>query len=207
MRQKISASVDGGDKQTRQACADGERGPPSALADIFITIKCRQKLCQRSKNLNQIGNCSICDDVIAEFSKNDENLKQNSSENVEVDLKLMINTHNKLVQGIPVDANTVSVLLLGGIINIINQHDKIENLEKKMKNVLMENNTNKIRLEMIENWVQIILSKSWMTNCHLSTKMELFSKKIMKLNLFRKTCPGLKQSSVYQNESLKRMQT
>ena len=117
-------------------------------------MKCKQKLCQRSKNLKQNGNCGICDDVIAEATKNDENPETNSSENVEVDLKLMINTHNKLAQGIPVDANAVSVLLLGGIINIINQHDKIENLEKKMKNVLMENNTNKIRLEMIENWVQ-----------------------------------------------------
>jgi hypothetical protein len=66
----------------------------------------------------------------------------------------MIDTHKKLAQGIIIDVNAVSVLLLGGIINIINQHDMIADLEKKMKNILLENITNKIRIEMIENWVQ-----------------------------------------------------
>ena len=172
-------------------------------------MTCKQKLCQRSKNLKHNVNRSICDDVIAEATKNDENLEPMSSENVEVDLKLMINTHNKLAQGIPVDANAVSALLLGGIINIINQHDKIEHLEKKMKNVLMENNTNKIRLEIIENWVQRQdnLNKKLDEKLSFVDKNGIVFKENHQIEIIQKKLSRLEAELSLQKESLKRMQT
>ena len=75
------------------------------------------------------------------------------TEDVKIDIALMIDIHNKLSQGIPIDPKVVSGLLLGGVINIINQHDKIVDLEGKMRLLSSENVTNNVRVEMLENWV------------------------------------------------------
>ena len=47
----------------------------------------------------------------------------------------------------------MSTLLLGGIVNILNQHDLIEALEDKVNSLEIDNQTNKTRIESIENWL------------------------------------------------------
>ena len=116
-------------------------------------MKCKQQLCQRSKNINENGNCNICDDAINEAIRKIEKTDK-STGNVAIDLNMMIEIHKKLSNGVTVEPKVVSGLLLGGVINIINQHDKIVDLENKIKISLIESCTNKTRLEMLENWVK-----------------------------------------------------
>jgi hypothetical protein len=82
-------------------------------------MKCKQKLCARSKNLRQNGNCSICEDVL-ENAKNDHDRinKQKTVPKIEVDLKKMVEIHDKLSNGANIDPKVVSSLLLSGIVNI-----------------------------------------------------------------------------------------
>ena len=88
-------------------------------------MKCKQKLCYRTKNISVSGNCAICDDVLLESIKEFDKQKQQISKNVEVDLELMVKTHEKLSRGISVDQEVLSNLLLGAVINILHQHDTI----------------------------------------------------------------------------------
>ena len=52
----------------------------------------------------------------------------------------MLDTHEKLACGILVDQHVISNLLLGGIINILEQHDTIEEMEKEKNKVVEELN-------------------------------------------------------------------
>ena len=116
-------------------------------------MKCNQKLCQRNKNLNSDGTCNVCEDVIAECKKKYDKIKKKCViEKVEVDLKDMINTHKKLSKGEKVDNQIVSNLLLGGVINIIAQHDTIEEVEKRLQEVEYKNITNQTRIEPFKIW-------------------------------------------------------
>ena len=47
----------------------------------------------------------------------------------------------------------VSRLLLAGEINILNQHDIIVDLEKRLTTNDIENMTMKVRVESLDNWV------------------------------------------------------
>ena len=118
-------------------------------------MKCKQKLCQRNKNLKDSGNCNVCDDVIGEELKKHNTLlrKKPSVSNVQVDLKAMVDVHEKLANGAPIDQKMVSRLLLAGVINILNQHDIIVDLEKRLTTNDIENVTMKVRVESLENWV------------------------------------------------------
>ena len=118
-------------------------------------MKCIQKLCQRNKNLKESGNCNVCDDAILEALKKQANLvsKKPLIENITVDLKAMVDAHDKLAKGNPIDQKTVSRLLLAGVVNILNQHDTIVNLEAGVKANTIDNVTTKVRLESLENWV------------------------------------------------------
>ena len=49
---------------------------------------------------------------------------------VELDIKKMIDVHNKLSNVKNVDQRVVIVLLLGGAMNILHQHDALEKLEE-----------------------------------------------------------------------------
>ena len=117
-------------------------------------MRCKQKLCQRTKNIKLGGNCNACDDAIANAMKSEVKTRNKPTEDVEIDMDLMIDTHNKLSKGTPIDPKVVSGLLLGGVINIINQHDKIRDLGEKIKLLSRDNVTNNVRIEMLENWVQ-----------------------------------------------------
>ena len=108
-------------------------------------MNCKKNLCHRSKNIQASGNCNVCDDVIKALETQNNNNKK-PREIVSVDMKLMLETHEKLSKGAAIDPKVVSGLLLSGVINILIQHDTIENLE-------IESRTTKIRLDMLENWI------------------------------------------------------
>ena len=59
------------------------------------------------------------------------------------------------MKGQAVDSSTVNGLILGGIINIIVQHDTIEELTAKVKDLEIENLTNRTRLESLETWSNV----------------------------------------------------
>ena len=91
--------------------------------------------------------------AIEEVKKSFENKhKKRNSENVVVDMKLMIEAHEKLSKGISIDPKVVSSPLLSSVINIINQHDLV-NLEAKVKSTEMSNMTSQKRIESIESWL------------------------------------------------------
>ena len=98
-------------------------------------MKCNQKLCQRTKNLKESGNCNVCDDVIAEALKRHDDLerKKPSLADIQVDLKVLVEAHKKLSNGTPIDPKVVSSLILAGIVNVLNQHDTIAALEERVK--------------------------------------------------------------------------
>ena len=117
-------------------------------------MKCNQKLCHRTKNLSSCGICNVCEEVIKENDMKHQKLdKQKVLEKVNVDLKHMISTHKKLANGEKVDSQVVSNLLLGGVINILAQHDAIEDVEKRIKTIEHEEISIKTRIDSLENWV------------------------------------------------------
>ena len=65
----------------------------------------------------------------------------------------MTDIPKKLSLGVPADQQVVSSLLLGGIVNILIQRDVIEALEDKVDSLKIDNQTNKTRIEFIENWL------------------------------------------------------
>ena len=75
----------------------------------------------------------MCEDAIAGYSEDFDKPKKHVVENIEPDLQLMIATHDKLLKCERVEQQDVSVLPLGGIINILHQHEH-------------ENDTNKSRI-------------------------------------------------------------
>ena len=77
-------------------------------------MKCKQKLCQRTKNLKESGNCNVCDDIIAEALKRHDDLerKKPSLADIQVDLNVLVEAHKKLSNGTPIDPKVVSSLIL-----------------------------------------------------------------------------------------------
>ena len=122
-------------------------------------MKCTQKLCSRSRNLSQNGNCSVCEDVLKNSKIAQDRInKQKTVPKVEVD------QYQKVVSG----------LLLAGVINILSQHDALEHLEEKTKVLEQENLTNRNKIEALENWVM----KQDEAISDLSLKLSLKSDKI-----------------------------
>ena len=80
--------------------------------------------------------------------------KEQVRKKVEIDVELMVNTHNKIARGINVDQEVVSNLLLGGVINILQQHDAIEEMNERITSVEQVTLTDKLRIELLETWVQ-----------------------------------------------------
>ena len=98
-------------------------------------MKCKQRLCNRNKNIGRSGHCSVCENVLVEQLKTLEGTKKQVPRKVEVDVELMVNTHNKISRGINVEQEVVSNLLLGGVINILQQHDALEEMEERIVSV------------------------------------------------------------------------
>ena len=85
--------------------------------------KCKQKLCQRTKGINNSGDCSVCEEVIR--SVKEKHIKVDEKRKirrVELDIKHMMNINDKLARGEQIDSKVVSNLLLSGVINVIEQH-------------------------------------------------------------------------------------
>ena len=116
-------------------------------------MKCVQKLCQRSKNLNSDGRCNVCEDVIKDNENKHKSKEKTKVEKVAVDFKLMVNTHRKLSKGEKVEPEVVSNLLLAGLINILAQHDTIVEVETRMDSLEQEKVTNAASIEALEHWV------------------------------------------------------
>ena len=70
-----------------------------------------------------------------------------------MDVFKMIDIHKKLLNGVNIDPKDVSVLLLGGIINILSQHDDLVELEQRIKDIEHKDITHQTRIESLENWV------------------------------------------------------
>ena len=117
-------------------------------------MKCKQKLCSRNKSIQVSGNCQVCESVILEHIKTFQNKKKEVVKKVEVDLQLMVNTHSQIARGIKVDQEVVSNLLLGGVINILHQHDTIDEMDERIKSVEQIITTDKLRIELLENWTK-----------------------------------------------------
>ena len=77
--------------------------------------------------------------------------QKNSFKRVELDLKLLLDTHNKLVNGKTVEPKVVNTLLLGGIVNILCQSEEFDDATDRVKALEVENVQNKFRLESLEN--------------------------------------------------------
>ena len=82
----------------------------------------------------------------------------------------MVKIHDKLSRGEAIDPAAVSNLVLGGIINILVQHDMIDHLEAKLIELEQENKTSKVRLESLEHW----MSKQASEILELDKKLETF---------------------------------
>ena len=133
-------------------------------------MKCIQRMCSRTKNLQKSGYCNICDDLMENLKKKYENKeKQKTFQRVELDLKLLIDTQNKLVSGKSVEPNVVNTLLLGGITNILCQSDEFENALERVKVLERENIENKLRLESLEHWLLKLNDKMQETNENIET--------------------------------------
>ena len=117
--------------------------------------KCNQKLCQRTKNIGHGGACNVCEDVIKKTEAKHKKVEENRrfSRRVQIDIKRMVEINEKLSQGVKVDPDVVSNLLLNGIINIIDQNESVEEMEERIKQLEHSDITNKARLESLESWV------------------------------------------------------
>ena len=102
----------------------------------------------------------------------------------------MIKTHESIARGVPIDHNVVSNLLLGGVINILQQHDTIEDMEKRIEAIEKTNLTDKLRIESLENW-----------SLKQADNLELLSKKISRLEADN----SVPQNSEDEDEIEKRM--
>ena len=96
----------------------------------------------------------MCQNVIEESAKTFANTRKPILKKVEVDLDLMVKAHKKIVRGELVEQEVVSNLLLGGIINILHQHDTVEELDRRIKSLEEMMLTDKLRIELLENWIQ-----------------------------------------------------
>jgi uncharacterized C2H2 Zn-finger protein len=65
----------------------------------------------------------------------------------------LIDTHNKLVNGCPIEPHIVNILLLSGIQNILSQNEELDDALKRVKGLEIENTETKLRIESIETWL------------------------------------------------------
>ena len=70
-------------------------------------MKCKQKLCNRNKNIENSGNCLVCENVLLANAKRLDDKKSLFDKKVEVDLELMVTTHDMLSGGVPVEQSIV----------------------------------------------------------------------------------------------------
>ena len=67
-------------------------------------------------------------------------------------MKLLKDTHEKLVSGSPFEPNIVNILLLCGIRNVLCQSEEFEEALERVKVLEIQNTKVKLRLESLETW-------------------------------------------------------
>ena len=112
----------------------------------------------------------------------------------------------KLKEGVNIDPKDISALLLGGVINILNQHDALDKLEECIKAHDHKNITNTLRIEALENWVmkqhdtiEILNVKLSMmdVNCAIvkeSNALQALDKRILSLEVDSRSVNTLKHT-------------
>ena len=113
------------------------------ISDIEKTkMKCIQKLCQRTKTITSTGNLMSVMRLSNKILRSAKGLtsKTRSLKKFRLIWQLWYLPYKKLAHGQKVDPEIVSNLLLGGIINILAQHDTIASIEEKLKIVQHEIN-------------------------------------------------------------------
>ena len=117
-------------------------------------MKCSQKSCNRKSINVSSGFCNVCEEVVKDTTNKVKNIAKEGmmGKKVEIDFKKMLEVHEKLSKGEMIDSTTVNGILLGGIMNILVQHDAIEELDKRVKSVEAENRTLNARVESLESW-------------------------------------------------------
>ena len=113
-------------------------------------MKCKQKSCNRNKNLLGNGYYSVCNETMMDIrAEHDAKNKVN-----EALLKDLIVVNEKLKSGEVVDQNDAIRSIIGGIIALINKNAGIdEHLEARILDLEVEKNTAKSRLQNLESWV------------------------------------------------------
>ena len=104
-------------------------------------MKCSQKSCNRKSINVSSGFCNVCEEVVKDTTNKVKNIAKEGMmrKKVEIDFKKMLEVHEKLSKGEMIDSTTVNGILLGGIMNILVQHEAIEELAKRIKSVEAEN--------------------------------------------------------------------
>ena len=101
----------------------------------------------------QSGLCITCDDLMEEWKKKNKTIgKQKTFPRIGLDMKLLIDTHEKLASGRPVKPNVVNIPLLCGIRNVLCQSEEFEEALERVKVLEIQNTEAKLRLESLETW-------------------------------------------------------
>ena len=121
-----------------------------SVSEYFLKMKCKQKSCNRNKNLLENGFCNVCNEAIMDIVAEHE-AKKKANEALIQDL---IGVNEKLGRGETVDQNVANRLIMGGIIVLINKNAGCdENLEARIVDLELEKNSSKSRLESLESWM------------------------------------------------------
>ena len=139
--------------------------------------------------------------------------KQRTFPRINLDLKLLVETHGKLAAGAYVEPNVVNMLLLSGVRNVLCQSEEFDEALEKIK-VLEANNTEtKFRLESLETWVlklndkvenvtaKIETDENHECSEHLKDQVETLSKEIFSLKETITLPATLKTTSPLKNKS------
>ena len=59
-------------------------------------MKCKQRLCQKNKNLFPSGNCNVCENAVSDTTKDTQKHDKKIVEQVKVEMNLMVEAHQKL---------------------------------------------------------------------------------------------------------------
>ena len=108
-------------------------------------MKCKQKSCNRNKNLLDNGFCNVCNEAI--MDTNDEHNTQKVAN--EAIIKDLVNVNERQRRGEVVDQNFVNSLIMEGIISLVTHKDVMdEDLEARIINLEVNRNTSKSRTRL-----------------------------------------------------------
>ena len=105
-------------------------------------MKCKQKSCNRNKNLLDNGFCNVCNEAIMDTNE-EHNAQKVANEAI---IKDLVNVNERLRRGEVVDQNLVNSLIMEGIISLVTHKDVMdEDLEARIINLEVDRNISKSR--------------------------------------------------------------